>query len=75
MPKIRPLTENDRKNRAILAAIAMGMTAHGKSNGDMITALGMSAATWARRKHDPSTFTVGEIRKIRAMLPGVEIAI
>ena len=75
MPRIKLLTQNDRKNRALLGAIALGMTQEGKSNEDMIAGLGMSAATWARRKKDPGTFTVAEIRKIRALLPGAEIAI
>lgn len=75
MPRIKPLTANERKDRAIMGAIALGMTTEGKNNEQMAAALGMSATTWCRRKKEPGTFTVAELRKIKAMLPGVEISI
>lgn len=75
MPKIRPLTETDRKNIVLVAEIARGMAYYKKKNEEMAEALGMSNTTWARRKKYPGTFTLEELRKIKNMLPGTEIAI
>lgn len=73
MPKVKPLTARERKSRALMGAIAMGMIAEGKSNSDMAAALGMSASTWCRRRKDPGTMTLAELWRIQSLLPGTEI--
>ena len=75
MPKIRPLTEADRKNQALLAEIALGMSFARKSNQDVAAALGITAQSWCRKKRDPGTFTLSELRKIQSMLPAAKLAI
>lgn len=75
MPRVKPLTETERKNRALLGMIAMGMANEGKTNEEMAKSMGMSYGTWMRRKRTPEEFTVRELRKMKAILPGIEIAI
>mgnify|MGYP003292623920 CR=1 FL=1 len=75
MPKIRPLTEADRKNQALLGEIAMGMSFARKNNKDMAAALGIKAQTWCRKKKNPGTFTLSELRKIQAILPAAKLVI
>ena len=75
MPRIKPLTQEDEKNRKLAAAIAGAMAYEGKGNKQMAETMGMTYPTWMSRMKNPGKFTVEELRKIRRILPGLEIAL
>lgn len=75
MPRLRALTGTEGKNRAFMAALAAQMTYENKSTQDVAYGIGMTYATFNRRTKDPETFTVGELRRLKAYFPRLEIII
>lgn len=75
MPRIKPLTETELKNRKIMAELAAQMAFEKKKAADVARYLGMSQTTFSRRKNDPGTFTVRELRDLKKIFPGMVIEI
>ena len=75
MPRIKPLTQEDEKNRKLAASILGQMGYEGKNHKQMAEAIGMKYPTWLNRMKNPGKFTVEELRKMRRILPGLEIAL
>lgn len=73
MPKVKPLTENERLDKAIAEQVSGKMHTARMSRQDMAFALGISVPTLYRRMDNPEELTLREIRIIRRMFPGVEI--
>ena len=73
MPKVKPITENERKNLAIIEQIAGKMKANRVTHKALASALGVSMPTLYRRLEKPDTLTVKEVRIITKILPGVTI--
>lgn len=75
MPRIKPLTETELKNRKIMAELAAQMAFEKKKAVDVARYLGMSQTTFSRRKNDPGTFTVRELRDLKKIFPRMVIEI
>jgi hypothetical protein len=75
MPRIKYLTEMEAKDRKIAAAIQGAMVFNKKDNGQMAEAMGMTYPTWLRRVKEPGKFTIEEIRRMKRVLPGLELGI
>lgn len=73
MPKVKPLTENERKDRAIIEQIEGKMKAQKITHKAMASALGISLPTLYRRIAKPDDLTIREVRIITKMLPGIAI--
>lgn len=74
MPKIKPLTEREAKNRKIQAELAGQMKFYQKNAEDVAEYLGVSRGTFYRRKSDPETFTLREMRALKTLFPGIEFS-
>ena len=75
MPRIKPLTQAEEKNRKLMSSILGQMGYEGKNHKQMAEAIGMEYHTWLNRKKNPGKFTVEEIRRIKRVLPGLELGI
>ena len=73
MPKVKPLTENERKDKAIIEQIAGKMKANRITRKAMADALGISVLTLYRRLENPDTLTLREIRIMEKVLPGLAV--
>ena len=73
MPKVKPLTENERKNLAIIEQVEGKMKANRITHKEMAAALGISLPTLYRRIAKPDDLTIREVRIITKMLPGIAI--
>ena len=73
MPKVKPLTENERRDKAIIEQIAGKMKANRITHKAMADALGISVLTLYRRLENPDTLTLREIRIMERVLPGLAI--
>lgn len=73
MPKVRPLTENERKGKAFLQQLYGAMKVEKTTVEKLAKILGISDKTLYRRMKRPDTFTLGEIRALREIFPGIEI--
>lgn len=73
MPKVKPLTENERKDRAIIEQVEGKMKANRITHKAMAAALGISLPTLYRRIAKPDDLTIREVRIITKMLPGIAI--
>ena len=73
MPKVKPLTVDERKNLAIIEQIAGKMKAYRVTHKEMAAALGISVPTLYRRLDKPETLTIGEVRIMTKLLPGLAI--
>ena len=73
MPKVKPLTENERKDRAIIEQVEGKMKACKITHKAMAAALGISIPTLYRRLDEPDSLTIREVRIITKMLPGIAI--
>lgn len=76
MPRIKPLTEQDRIGRQIKAAIEAGMALAGKRTyQELAAAAGIQYDTICRRMRDPNKFKAGELIRIKRALPGVNFGL
>lgn len=73
MPKVKPLTENERRDRAIIEQIAGKMKTCRVTHKAMAAALGISLPTLYRRLEKPETLTLREVRIMTKLLPGLAI--
>lgn len=73
MPKVRPLTETARKDKAFLQQLYGAMKVEKTTVEKLAKILGISDKTLYRRMKRPDTFTLGEIRALREIFPGIEI--
>ena len=73
MPKVKPLTENERLDKAIAEQVSGKMHTARMSRQDMALALGISVPTLYRRMDNPEELTLREIRIMRRMFPGIVI--
>lgn len=73
MPRIRPLTEDAKKDRAFQEQLVGKMKAEGISYGQLARMLGISVNTLYKRRDEPETLTLREQRIIRKQFPGIEI--
>jgi hypothetical protein len=51
------------------------MAYEGKGNKQMAETMGMTYPTWMSRMKTPGKFTVEEIRRMKRVLPGLELGI
>ena len=73
MPRVKPLTEQDRANRKLRAQIVGRMKNESVTYKSVAETLGISVNTVYRRIDKPETFTVGEIWRLKKLLPDLEI--
>ena len=73
MPRINPLTETTRKDKAFLQQLYGAMKVEKTTAEKLAKILGISDKTLYRRMKHPDTFTLGEIRALREIFPGIEI--
>ena len=73
MPKVKPLTVDERKNLAIIEQVEGKMKANRITHKEMAAALGVSVPTLYRRIAKPDDLTIREVRIITKMLPGIAI--
>ena len=73
MPKVKPLTENERKDREIIEQVEGKMKACRITHKAMAAALGISIPTLYRRLDEPDTLTIREVRIMQKVLPGLAI--
>ena len=73
MPKVKPLTENERKDREIVEQVEGKMKACRITHKAMADALGISVQTLYRRISNPDTLTIREVRIMAKLLPGLAI--
>ena len=75
MPNVKSLTEKEKRDLKITAAIKAAMTVWKKNNEQVAQAMGMGYVTWLRRMKMPGEFRVDELRKLERILPGLEVSI
>ena len=73
MPKVKPLTENDRRNKAFTAQLTGLMKVGGITAIDMAERLGVSLNTFYRHRDHPERMTLKEIRIIQQTFPEIVI--
>lgn len=73
MPRIKPLTESDRKNAAVRGELAKFQAELKKDNDAVAAYLGITVRTYTNRKNNPSTFTLEEQRRLKRLFPGIVI--
>lgn len=73
MPRVKPLTETARKDKAFLQQLYGAMKVEKTTVEKLAKILGISDKTLYRRMKRPDTFTLGEIRALREIFPGIEI--
>ena len=73
MPKIRPLTEYDRRDRSIKAQLVGLMKVEGLTAQDMADRLGISLNTFYRHRDNPEKLTLREQRILAETFPELEI--
>lgn len=73
MPRIRPLTENERKDRAFQEHLHGAMKAARITYGQLAQILGISVNTLYRKRDNPGTLTLREQRIIKKQFPGIQI--
>lgn len=73
MPRIKPLTENERKDRAFQASLMGEMKAARMTYCQLAEILGVSLHTLYRRRDDPETLTLKERRILIKVFPGITI--
>ena len=73
MPRIKPLTIEERKNAAIRGEIAKHMAETGTSIPHIAEMLKISNATLYRKLRNPGSFTLKEVRCLRNLFPGINI--
>ena len=73
MPRVKPITEAERRNAEISAQI-YGRIRTEKTNGEEIAKrLGIGKNTFYKRVKHPDQFTLGDIRALEKIFPGIVI--
>lgn len=73
MPRVRPLTETERKNEALVSQIWGCMKVQGFSGETVAEYISIGKNTFYRRMKDPSSFTLGELRSLKKIFPTLNI--
>lgn len=73
MPKVKPLTENDRRNKAFTAQLTGLMKVGGITAIDMAARLGVSLNTFYRHRDNPEKLTLREQRILIETFPELVI--
>lgn len=73
MPKVKPLTENDRRNKAFTAQLTGLMKVDGITAIDMAARLGVSLNTFYRHRDNPEKLTLREQRILVETFPELVI--
>lgn len=69
MPRVKPLTEQERKNRSLREQLVGGMKNEKLTYKRVAEALGISVNTMYRRVENPETLTLREIRGLNQIFP------
>lgn len=73
MPRVKPLTEQERKNRNLREQIVGGMKNENLTCKNVAEALGVSVHTIYRRIEKPETLTMREIWALQKFLPDLTV--
>lgn len=73
MPRIKPLTENARKDRAFQEQLVGKMKADKVTYQQLAEILGVSIQTVYRRRDEPETLTLRERRILQRVFPDIVI--
>lgn len=73
MPKVKPLTENDRRNKAFTAQLIGLMKVEGLTAQNMADRLGISLNTFYRHRDNPEKLTLREQRILIETFPELVI--
>lgn len=73
MPRIAPLTEEERRNMEFRGELARAMKITRWGNEKTANALGVTVKTLIDRKNHPEKLTLREIRILRKVFPGINI--
>ena len=73
MPKIKPLTDQERKSRSLRGRIVGEMRNENLTYKRVAEILGVSVHTVYRRIENPETLTLREVWKLEQAMPGLEI--
>ena len=73
MPKVKPLTESERKDKTIKAQLIGLMKVEKIAPSEMAETLGISLNTFYRHRNEPERLTLREIRIIQNKFPGMKI--
>ena len=73
MPKVKPLTENERRNKTIKAQLIGLMKVEGLTSQNMADRLGISLNTFYRHRDNPEKLTLREQRILIETFPELVI--
>lgn len=73
MPKVKPLTENERRNKTIKAQLIGLMKVEGLTAQNMADRLGISLNTFYRHRDNPEKLTLREQRILIETFPELVI--
>lgn len=73
MPRVKPLTENERKDLAVREQLIGKMQVRHINGETLAEMVGVSRNTMYRRIKEPDTLTLKEIREIKKAFPGIVI--
>lgn len=73
MPRVKPLTEQERKNRNLREQLVGGMKNENLTYKSVAEALGISVQTFYRRIENPETLTMKEIWGLQKLLPDLTV--
>jgi DNA invertase Pin-like site-specific DNA recombinase len=73
MPRVKPLTEQERKNRNLREQLVGGMKNENLTYKSVAESLGISVQTFYRRIENPETLTMKEIWGLQKLLPDLTV--
>lgn len=73
LPKVKPLTEKEKKDSAFIKELAGEMKVSGVTCEQLAVSLGISLNTLYRKRKNPETFELRELRILKDMFPGMNI--
>ena len=73
MPRVKPLTENERRNERLQFQLAGLMKTKKISGAGLAKKLGISTQTFYRHRDHPENMTLREIRILREIFPKITI--
>ena len=73
MPKLRPLTEAERRSQAFQGQLHARMKAEHMSHERLAKIMNISIMTLYRKRDEPERLTLKEIRMLQEIFPGIEI--
>ena len=73
MPRVKPLTEQERKNRNLREQLVGGMKNENLTYKSVAESLGISVQTFYRRIENPETLTMKEFWGLQKLLPDLTV--